>query len=135
MVTQTTAMQHIQIGSEPTHNVEPQTEVEIAHSNDLILLVSTLAVQLHQTQQELEESHELLNLMREKFMVLEPVQALLNQTLTELERSRSASEQFRAEKEWLELKYKALRETAQQLQRDLKLAQNQPHQAQNASMK
>lgn len=135
MVTQTTAMQHIQIGSEPTHNVEHQTEVEIAHSNDLILLVSTLAVQLHQTQEELEESHELLNLMREKFMVLEPVQALLNQTLTELELSRSASEQFRAEKEWLELKYKALRETAQQLQRDLKLAQNQPHQDQNGRMK
>jgi hypothetical protein len=136
MVTQTTAMQHIQIESEPTHNVEHQTEVEIAHCNDLILLVSTLAVQLHQAQEELEESHELLNLMRrEKFMVLEPVQALLNQTLTELERSRSASEQLRAEKEWLELKYKALRETAQQLQRELKLAQNQPHQAQNAIVK
>jgi chromosome segregation ATPase len=135
MVTQITTMQKIPIGSETTHNVEHQTEVQVAHSNDLILLVSTLAVQLHQTQEELEESHELLNLMREKLMLLEPIEALLNQTVTELERSRSTSEQLRAEKEWVELKYKALRETAQQLQKELKLAQNQPNQAQNVSMK
>jgi hypothetical protein len=127
MVTQTKAMQQIQIGSESTHNVEHQAQAEVVYSNDLILLVSTLAVQLHQTQEELEESHELLDLMREKLMLLEPLQALLSQTQTELERSRSAAEQFRAEKEWLELKYQALRETAQQLQRDLKRTQNQLH--------
>lgn len=125
MVIQMNAMQQTQLESELLHNVQQQTDVAVRSSSDLILLVSTLAVQLHQTQEELEESHQLLDLMREKLTRLEPLESQLIQTQAELERSRSVAEQFRAEKEWLALKYQALRETAQQLQKELKLAQNQ----------
>jgi hypothetical protein len=81
-----------------------QTSVQ---SGDLILTISTLATQLHQTQEELEESQAL--------------SALLQRTL---DRTHAQLTQLQTEKEWFEAKYNALKQTAQLLQKDLQLAQS-----------
>ncbi len=84
-------MQQIQTQPTQTEDILHQTQGQPRQSSDLILLVSTLAAQLHQTREELDEAHELLHLMREKLKQLEPVNVLLYETQIELERFASCS--------------------------------------------
>ncbi len=100
------------------------------HSGDFILLVSSLTVQLEQNKEELEESQSLLHLIMEKMdelqsvfsqtkKELDRVQTQLHQTQAELDKSQVHAHQIIAEKEWLQSKYEALKQTAQQLQKEL----------------
>lgn len=100
------------------------------YSDDFILLVSSLTVQLEQNKEDLEESQTLLHLILEKMddlqsgfdqtkKELERVQTKLYQTQSELDRSQVHVHHILAEKEWLQSKYNALKQTAQQLQKEL----------------
>jgi len=100
------------------------------YSDDFILLVSSLTVQLEQNQEDLEESQTLLHLIMEKMddlqsgfeqtkKELERVQTKLYQTQSELDISQVHAHHILAEKEWLQSKYNALKQTAQQLQKEL----------------
>jgi chromosome segregation ATPase len=127
-------VQQIPATSEPTAPATQQAQREARQSNDLILLVSTLAAQLHQTREELDEAHELLHLMREKLKQLESLEGILHETQQKLEHSQAAAQQFQAEKQWLESKHQALRQTAQQLQNELKRVTTQQHQTQDLTL-
>lgn len=100
------------------------------YSDDFILLVSSLTVQLEQNKEDLEESQTLLHLIMEKMddlqsgfdqtkKELERVQTKLYQTQSELDISQVHAHHILAEKEWLQSKYNALKQTAQQLQKEL----------------
>lgn len=102
-----------------------QAKENPGESHDFILLISTLAAELYASQEELEESHALLHIMREKLEQLENEQAQLYQTQTELKQSQALTQQVQAEKDWLQSKYQALRQTAQQLQKELGQVQAQ----------
>jgi uncharacterized phage infection (PIP) family protein YhgE len=102
----------------------------LGYSDDFILLVSSLTVQLEQNQEDLEESQTLLHLIMEKMddlqsgfeqtkKELERVQTKLYQTQSELDISQVHAHHILAEKEWLQSKYNALKQTAQQLQKEL----------------
>jgi uncharacterized phage infection (PIP) family protein YhgE len=100
------------------------------YSEDFILLVSSLTVQLEQNKEDLDESQTLLHLILEKMddlqsgfdqtkKELERVQTKLYQTQSELDISQVHAHHILAEKEWLQSKYNALKQTAQQLQKEL----------------
>ncbi|MEG5001832.1 hypothetical protein [Microcoleus sp. B4-D4] len=100
------------------------------HSDDFILLVSSLTVQLEQNKGDLEESQTLLHLIMGKMdelqsefdltkKELERVHTQLYKTKAELDISQVYAHQILAEKEWLQSKYEALKQTAQQLQKEL----------------
>lgn len=127
-------MQQLQTTSDQIESAAHQTQGEARQSNDLILLVSTLAAQLHQTREELDEAHELLHLMREKLKQLESLEGILHETQKTLERSQAVAQQCQAEKTWLESKYQALKQTAQQLQNELKQVTTQQHQTQELTL-
>jgi chromosome segregation ATPase len=107
----------------------PNNEV-FGYSDDFILLVSSLTVQLEQNKEDLEESQTLLHLIMGKMdelqsefdqtkKELERVHTQLEKTQAELDISQVHAHQILTEKEWLQSKYHALKQTAQQLQKEL----------------
>jgi FkbM family methyltransferase len=94
-------------------------------STDLIWLVSSLTAQLTQAQDELDESRSLFRMIYSKW----------EEAMSELSQLQKAQivhqiQQDQEEKEWLQSKYNALKQTAQLLQTELKQSQLQLHQAQ-----
>lgn len=94
-------------------------------STDLIWLVSSLTAQLTQAQDELDESRSLFRMIYSKW----------EQAMSELSQLQKAQivhqiQQDQEEKEWLQSKYNALKQTAQLLQTELKQSQLQLDQAQ-----
>jgi FkbM family methyltransferase len=97
----------------------------LEESTDLIWLVSTLASQLTQAQDELDESRSLFRMIYSKW----------EQAMSDLSQLQKAQivhqiQQDREEKEWLQSKYNALKQTAQLLQTELKRSQLQLQQTQ-----
>ncbi|MCC3584917.1 FkbM family methyltransferase [Microcoleus sp. PH2017_30_WIL_O_A] len=89
-------------------------------STDLIWLVSSLATQLAQAQNELDESRSLFRLIYSKW----------EQAMSDLSQLQKAQivyqiQQNQEEKEWLQSKYNAFKQTAQLLQIELKQSQLQ----------
>ncbi|MEP6498176.1 hypothetical protein [Microcoleus vaginatus] len=101
---------------------EIQTAGELEQSPDFIFLVSTLAAQLHTSEEELEESHAFVQLMQGKIEQLQGVQEQLSQTQEELKRIQTLMQEVQAEKDWLQSKYLAVRQMAHQLQKELEQA-------------
>ncbi|WP_449419482.1 hypothetical protein [Phormidium nigroviride] len=114
--------------SQPEIQTAPQIQTagELEQSSpDFIFLVSTLAAQLHTSEEELEESHAFVQLMQEKIEQLQGVQEQLSKTQEELKRTQTLMQEVQAEKDWLQSKYLAVRQTAQQLQKELGQVQAQ----------
>jgi len=99
-----------------------QTQGELEQSPDFIFLVSTLAAQLHTSEEELEESHAFVQLMQGKIEQLQRVKEQLSQTQEELKRTQTLMQEVEAEKDWLQSKYLAVRQMAQELQKELEQA-------------
>lgn len=104
---------------------ETQTAGEPEQSPDFIFLISTLAAQLHDSEEELEESHAFVQLMQGKIEQLQGVQEQLSKTQEELKRTQTLMQEVQAEKDWLQSKYQAVKQMAQQLQKDLQAQDRQ----------
>ncbi|MFB8792905.1 MAG: hypothetical protein U7126_01405 [Microcoleus sp.] len=122
---------HLNLNAEPTplfagelekSQPEIQTAEELEQSPDFIFLVSTLAAQLHTSEEELEESHAFVQLMQGKIEQLQGVQEQLSKTQEELKRYQTLMQEVQAEKDWLQSKYLAVRQMAHQLQKELEQA-------------
>ena len=111
--------------SQRMFNSQSANTEELEESTDLIWLVSTLASQLTQAQDELDESRTLFRMIYSKW----------EQAMSDLSQLQKAEivhqiQQDREEKEWLQSKYNALKQTAQLLQTELKNSQLQLQQTQ-----
>ena len=107
------------------HGLLKSSPEQSEKSTDIICIVSSLAAQLAQAQEELEESRSLFRMIYGKWE-----QAMGE--LSEVQKSKIVQQiqEDQEEKEWLQSKYNVLKQTAQLLQTELKRSQLQLQQAQ-----